>query len=90
MNDVQKDSAGNPIHKQYLTGLVLQAEVRAVALGYEHSVAALQNADSHHCLHSCPHFGEIAPHAAVTRKGYVLFGADFPTLARELHARIST
>lgn len=72
-----------------IVGAVSRDAARAVALGYECARSGLQNADHHHCLHSRPTFGQIAPGQSITRRGYVLFGDDIDPLARDLKARIA-
>ena len=62
---------------------------KAIAIGYQDARSASQNADAHHCIHSRPHFGNIAPGASVTRKGYIMFGDDAKKLTARLKSRIS-
>lgn len=69
-------------------GAVSSDGSRAVAIGYENATRALQNADDHHCLHSYPLFGTIAPGESVTRQGYILFGDDLQALADALGKRL--
>lgn len=61
----------------------------AIALGYGHAREALQNADDHHCLHSGPWFGDIAPGHSVTRRGWILFGDNIHALGQELARRLA-
>lgn len=77
------------IQSPVVVGAASADGTKAVAFGYEHSMAAMQNSDSHHCLHSCPVFGDIGPGSAVTRKGHILFGSDFRSIATELYGRIN-
>lgn len=72
------------IDRPAILGAVSHDRSRAIALGYECATSALQNADGHHCLHSRPHFGDIEPGQSVTRHGCILFGSDFPALAKRL------
>jgi len=61
---------------------------KALVIGYERSRSGSQNADDHHCLHSRPYFGDIAPGESVTRRGYVVFGDDIDKIAKDLKQRI--
>jgi len=70
-----------------MVGAVSRDGGRAVALGYENAIDAMQNADDHHCLHSGPSFGSLAPGQSVTRCGWVLFGSDIHALGRELASK---
>lgn len=72
-----------------ILGAVSHDKSRATALGFECATSALQNADGHHCLHSRPHFGDIDPGQSVTRKGYILFGSEFPALAKRLGDKLN-
>jgi hypothetical protein len=69
-------------------GMASRDGSRAIAFGYEDSRAASQNADNHHCLHSHPFFGEIAPGETTTRRGLILFGEDLEPLLINLNARL--
>ena len=71
-----------------IVGAVSADGGRAVVLGYASAGFALQNADGHHCLHSGPHFGDIAPGRSVGRTGYVLFGDDIQRLGRQLRTEL--
>ena len=61
---------------------------KSLVLGYEGAVSASANSDGHHCLHSAPFFGDIAPGQSVTRIGYVLFGSDIHHIAGVLRKRL--
>lgn len=63
---------------------------KALVLGYDGAVSGLANSDDHHCLHSSPFFGDIAPGQSVRRIGYVLFGSDIQTLADALRRKLET
>ena len=52
----------------------------AVGIGYEHSIGLMQNSDSHHCMHSIPLFGDLAPGEARERRGVILFGSSVEEL----------
>lgn len=69
-------------------GMTSRDGSKAVALGYEGSRAASQNADDHHCLHSHPSFGTIGPGETVSRRGWMLFGDDIERLLGDLRDRI--
>ena len=71
-----------------IVGAISRDDGKAVTLGYENARYGLQNADDHHCLHSCPFFGRISPGQCVTRRGWILFGEDLPALAAELARRL--
>ena len=77
------------IDRPAILGGVSHDRSRAIALGYECATSALQNADGHHCLHSRPHFGDIEPGQSVTRKGCILFGSEFPSLAKRLGKQLT-
>ena len=77
------------IDRPAILGAVSHDRSKAVALGYECATSALQNADGHHCLHSRPLFGDIAPGQSVTRKGCILFGSEFPALAKRLGEQLN-
>lgn len=77
------------IDQPAILGAVSHDGSRATALGYECATSALQNADGHHCLHSRPHFGDIEPGQSVTRRGYILFGNEFPALAKRLGDKLN-
>ena len=77
------------IDRPAILGAVSHDRSRAIALGYECATSALQNADGHHCLHSRPHFGDLAPGQTVTRKGGILFGSEFPSLAKRLGKQLT-
>lgn len=62
----------------------------AVVLGYEGARSASANADEHHCIHSRPFFGDIAPGQSVTRRGCIQFGSDVHTMASELSRRLAS
>lgn len=64
-----------------IVGMVSVDGRRAVALGFQGATAASANADDHHCLHSRPAFGDIAPGQSVERRGFILFGDDIHELA---------
>lgn len=72
-----------------IVGAVSVDGEKALAIGYESSRSGLQNADDHHCLHSRPDFGDIAPGESVSRRGYVVFGNDIEKIAAALKPRIS-
>jgi len=72
-----------------IVGAVSRDGSKAVVIGYEHSTSAMQNGDSHHCLHSMPTFGDIKPDTTVIRKGYILFGKNLTALANELRKRLT-
>jgi hypothetical protein len=57
-------------------GMVSHDGARCVVMGYDGACSASANADDHHCIHSRPSFGDIAPCATVTRRGLILFGED--------------
>ena len=59
-----------------IVGMVSVDGARAVALGFEGATAASANADDHHCVHSRPHFGDLAPGASVCRRGVIVFGPN--------------
>jgi hypothetical protein len=71
-----------------ILGAVSRDGSKAVVMGYEQSARAMQNADDHHCLHSCPFFGTLEPGDSVTRHGLILFGEDIEALAATLRGRI--
>ena len=71
-----------------IVGAVSRDGAKALAIGYENARTGSQNADAHHCLHSRPHFGDIAPGESVTRRGYVVFGDDIEKIAADLKQRI--
>lgn len=77
------------IDKPAIVGAVSRDGTKAIALGYACAVEVLQNSDDHHCIHSGPWFGTLAPGESVTRRGWILFGTDIHTLARELARRIA-
>ena len=52
----------------------------AVGIGYEHAIGLMQNSDSHHCMHSVPFFGDLAPGQARVRRGVILFGSSVAEL----------
>ena len=54
----------------------------AVGIGYEHAIGLMQNSDSHHCMHSAPFFGDLAPGEARVRRGVILFGSSAAELFR--------
>lgn len=62
---------------------------KAIVLGYTEAVSGLANTDAHHCLHSSPSFGDIAPGQAVKRIGYVLFGSDIHALGTTLRTKLT-
>lgn len=72
-----------------VVGAVSRDGSNAIALGYAHAAEAMQNADDHHCLHSGPYFGTLAPGESVTRRGWILFGEDIHALGREISRRIA-
>lgn len=77
------------VDEPVLVGAVSRDAGWALVLGYEHATRGLQNADEHHhCLHSCPCFGTLAPGQSVTRRGFILFGEDIQTLADALRERL--
>ena len=77
---------GSPI----VMGAVSRDGQHAVVLGYEQALEALANADDwHHCLHSGPWFGDLAPGESATRRGWILFGADLHALAGDLARRLA-
>ena len=74
-----------------VVGAISRDGQQAVVLGYEQATEALTNADEgHHCLHSGPWFGDLLPGQSATRRGWILFGKDLHSLARELTRRLTT
>jgi hypothetical protein len=69
-------------------GMVSHDGARCVVMGYEGANSASANADDHHCIHSRPSFGDIAPGATVTRRGLILFGEDIHRSAALLLQRL--
>lgn len=69
-----------------VVGMVSVDGTRAVALGFEGATAASANADEHHCLHSRPHFGDLAPGASVRRRGFIVFGESLAEGVRRVDA----
>lgn len=63
---------------------------KSLVLGYDGAVSGLANADEHHCLHSSPFFGDIAPGQSVGRIGCVLFGPDIHQIGGVLRKRLAT
>lgn len=59
----------------------------AVGLGWDHSRAIWQNSDNeHHCMHSEPYYGTLAPGQTVMRRGVILFGQSVPELFKRFEA----
>ncbi len=54
----------------------------AGGIGYENAIGLMQNSDSHHCMHSAPFFGDLAPGEARERRGVILFGSSAAELFR--------
>jgi hypothetical protein len=68
-------------------GMVSKDGQRAVAVVFEDAYACSANADSHHCLHSRPRFGTLAPGETVVRHGAIHFGPGIETVFRMAHPR---
>lgn len=68
-----------------VVGMLSADRSKAVVLAYECSQSALLGK---RCLHSRPEFGNIAPGATVTRKGYIVFGDDIQSLAADCMERL--
>jgi hypothetical protein len=78
------------IETPVIVGAVATDGGKAVAYGWEKSFSALANSDDqHHCLHSCPSFGDIKPQTASTRRGYILFGKNLDDLAWKLQKKLT-
>ena len=71
-----------------IVGAVSTDDSKAVVLGYAVAQSGMANSDNHHCLHSNPLFGDIAPGQSVRRTGYVLFGSDIHALGNTLRTKL--
>lgn len=81
--------SGAAIDAPAILGAVSADGGKAMVLGYAEAVSGLANSDDHHCLHSSPSFGDIAPGASVTRVGYVMFGSDIQALGNKLKTKLA-
>jgi hypothetical protein len=71
-----------------IVGAVSRDRTRSVAIGYQGAPSASQNADGHHCLHSRPSFGDIAPGQSVRRRGLILLGSDIGDVMGRLYEEL--
>jgi hypothetical protein len=61
----------------------------AVGIGYEQARTILANADSeHHCLHSCPTFGDMAIGETVMRRGWIVAGENAGDVLEKLRMKV--
>ena len=72
-----------------ILGAISRDGTRSLVIGYDAATSGLANSDGHHCLHSSPFFGDIAPGESVRRVGYVLFGSDIHEIATALRSRLT-
>lgn len=58
-----------------------------IAIAYENAFRVSVNSDEHHhCIHSSPYFGDLAPGQTRVRRGVILFGTDRKEVLRRLKA----
>ena len=76
------------IDRPAIVGAASRQGSRCIALGYQGATSGWANSDDHHCLHSAPWFGDLAPGASVTRRGLILFGEDTREVGGELARRL--
>jgi hypothetical protein len=64
-------------------------ENKAVGVMFEGATAGSANADEHHCMHSRPNFGTLAPGDKVTRNGWIVFGQSIDEVISQLQNSLS-